>query len=101
MSMPRTPSSVRSSSRAWQAAVGASATKDSRFFTMAGIIFKKNLDDNVNPYILLLTAAAARCMSFPNYNARPHLASLLLTIILLYSMLSDKLTVKKKIIVKD
>ena len=68
-------------------------------YTMAGIIFKKNLDDNVNPYILLLTAAAARCMSFPNYNARPHLASLLLTIILLYSMLSDKLTVKKKIIV--
>ena len=66
-------------------------------YSMAGIIFKKNLK-TVDPYILLLTAAAARFLSFPNYNARPHLASQLITVIFLYIMLDDKISTVKKCI---
>ena len=66
-------------------------------YTMAGIIFKKNLE-TVNSYIMVLTAAIARCFSFPNYNARPHLASQLIFVVFVYIMLEDKISTLKKCI---
>ena len=66
-------------------------------YTMAAIIFKKNLE-TVNSYILVLTAAIARCFSFPNYNARPHLASQLIFVVFVYIMLEDKISILKKCI---
>ena len=64
-------------------------------YTMAGIIFKENLK-KVNPYMIVLACAIARFLSFPNYNARPHLVSQLLFVILVFSMLGEKLNVYKK-----
>ena len=64
-------------------------------YAMAGVIFKKNLE-TVDPYIMLLVAAAGRFLSFPNYNARPHLCSYLMFIIFIYMMLSDKRSVLAK-----
>ena len=66
-------------------------------YTMAGIIFKKNLD-TVNSYILVLTACIARYFSFPNYNARPHLVSQLIFVVFVYIMLEDKISAFKKCI---
>ena len=67
-------------------------------YTMAGIIFKHNLK-TVDIYIILLTAAAGRMLSFPNYNARPHLVSQLIIVVFLYSMLSGKISALKKSII--
>ena len=67
-------------------------------YTMAGIIFKHNLK-TVDIYIILLTAAAGRILSFPNYNARPHLVSQLIIVVFLYSMLSGKISALKKSII--
>ena len=66
-------------------------------YSMAAIIFKYNLK-TVDPYIMLLVAAAGRYLSFPNYNARPHLISLLVFIIFIYSMLDDEVSIIKKCI---
>ena len=66
-------------------------------YTIAGIIFKKNLQEKVNPYILVLTAAISRYFSFPNYNARPHLVSQLLFVILIYVMMDESKSEVKKI----
>ena len=67
-------------------------------YTMAAIIFKRNIPA-VDPYIMVLTAALARCYSFPNYNARPHLVSQLIFVVFLYVMLDDKISILKKCIV--
>lgn len=61
-------------------------------YTMAGIIFKKNIP-TVDPYVMVLTAVIARCFSFPNYNARPHLVSQLIFVVFLYIMLDDKINI--------
>lgn len=66
-------------------------------YAMAGIIFKKSLE-TVDPYIMLLVAAAGRVLSFPNYNARPHLVSLLIFLVFIYVMLSDRVSDYKKCI---
>ncbi len=67
-------------------------------YTIAGLIFRKNLQNNVNVYILVITAAVSRYLSFPNYNARPHLVSQLLFVILVYTMMDEKVSALKKII---
>jgi hypothetical protein len=63
-------------------------------YTMAGIAFKVNLK-TVHPYIMLLIAAVGRVLSFPNYNARPHLPSLLIFMVFIFVMLSDMTDIKK------
>ena len=67
-------------------------------YSMAGIIFRINLK-KVHPYVMLLTAAAGRVLSFPNYNARPHLPSLMIFLVFMFVMLSDEITDIKKCIV--
>lgn len=67
-------------------------------YSMAGIIFKINLK-KVHPYVMLLAAAAGRVLSFPNYNARPHLPSLMIFLVFMFVMLSDEITDIKKCIV--
>ena len=64
-------------------------------YLMAGIIFKKNLK-TVHPLIMVLTAAIGRFLSFPNYNARPHLSSQLLFLIFVYAMLDEKISIRKR-----
>lgn len=64
-------------------------------YSMAAIVIKKNIN-TVNPYILIIVAAAGRYLSFPNYNARPHLVSLLVFMIFIYTMLDESVTAIKK-----
>ena len=64
-------------------------------YTMAAIIFKENLK-TANPYMVILAAAIARCYSFPNYNARPHLASQLIFVVFVFTMMNDKVSTIKK-----
>lgn len=65
-------------------------------YALAGIIFKKNMN-TVHPLIIILVAALARLLSFPNYNARPHLFSLLVFLLVIYVMLSSKSTLFKSV----
>ena len=58
-------------------------------YLIAGIIFKK-YHNTVNPLIMVVVASIARLLSFPNYNARPHLFSQLALVLLVYVMLSKK-----------
>ncbi|MCR4687975.1 MAG: hypothetical protein K5745_00325 [Saccharofermentans sp.] len=58
-------------------------------YTIAGICFRK-YKDKVNPLIIVASAAISRLLSFPNYNARPHLFSELAFLLVIYVMLSGK-----------
>lgn len=64
-------------------------------YSMAGIVIKKNIN-TVNPYIIIITAAVGRYLSFPNCNARPHLVSLLIIMIFIYAMLDEGVSAIKK-----
>ena len=64
-------------------------------YLMAAIIYKENLK-TANPYMIVLATAVARCYSFPNYNARPHLVSQLIFVVFVFSMLNDKVPLLKK-----
>ena len=66
-------------------------------YTMAAVIFKENLKTS-NPYMIIAACATARCFSFPNYNARPHLISQLIFIVFVFNMLKDSVSTKKKCI---
>lgn len=63
-------------------------------YTLAGIIFRWN-QKTVHPLIIVAIAAVARLFSFPNYNARPHLFSELVFLLVIYVMLSKKSTLFK------
>ena len=67
-------------------------------YGMAALLFVKARKDT-NPYVVLMAAAVARCLSFPNYNARPHLVSQLLFIVLIYTMMDEKIKIRTKCIV--
>ena len=58
-------------------------------YTIAGLAFKFN-SKKVHPLIIIITACAARFLSFPNYNARPNLFSQLALTVLLITMFSNK-----------
>ena len=58
-------------------------------YAIAGIIFKKH-SAKVHPLIIVAVAVVARLLSFPNYNARPHLFSELAFLLVVYVMLSEK-----------
>ena len=58
-------------------------------YAIAAIAFRK-YQDKVHPLIIVGVAAAARLLSFPNYNARPHLFSELAFLLVIYVMLSNK-----------
>ena len=57
-------------------------------YAMGILIFRENLKIT-NPYMVVLAAAAARVCSFPNYNARPHLVSMLLVVIFMFYVLDE------------
>ena len=65
-------------------------------YAIAGIVFKR-YQAGVHPLIIVGTAAAARLLSFPNYNARPHLFSELAFLLVIYVMLSSKSTLFKSL----
>ena len=65
-------------------------------YAIAGIVFKR-YRSGVHPLIIVGTAAAARLLSFPNYNARPHLFSELAFLLVIYVMLSSKSTLFKSL----
>ena len=58
-------------------------------YAIAAIAFRK-YQDKVHPLIIVGVAAVARLLSFPNYNARPHLFSELAFLLVIYVMLSKK-----------
>ena len=58
-------------------------------YGIEAIIFKR-YSGRVHPLIIVACAGAARLLSFPNYNARPHLFSELCFLLVIYVMLSDK-----------
>ena len=58
-------------------------------YAIAGIIFKKH-SAKVHPLIIVAVSVVARLLSFPNYNARPHLFSELAFLLVVYVMLSEK-----------
>ena len=66
-------------------------------YAIAGIIYKHELK-TVDPYIMLLTSAAGVFLTFPNYNARPHLVSQLIITVFVYAMMSGKLSSVRKCI---
>jgi len=65
-------------------------------YAIAGIVFKR-YESTVHPLIIVGIAAAARLLSFPNYNARPHLFSELTFLLVIYVMLSSKSTLFKSL----
>ncbi len=66
-------------------------------YSMAIIIFKENLKTS-NPFMVVFACAMARCFSFPNYNARPHLVSQLIFIVFVFTMLKEEVSTKRKCI---
>ena len=58
-------------------------------YSMAIVIFKENLKTS-NPFMVVFACAMARCFSFPNYNARPHLVSQLIFIVFVFTMLKRR-----------
>ena len=58
-------------------------------YAIAAIAFKK-YQSKVHPLIIVAVAAVARLLSFPNYNARPHLFSELAFLLLIYVILSKR-----------
>ena len=58
-------------------------------YAIAGICVKVNYK-KVHPLIIVMSACIARFLSFPNYNARPHLFSQLAFTILVCVMLSER-----------
>lgn len=58
-------------------------------YSIAAIAFKR-YSAKVNPLIIVGVAAVARLLSFPNYNARPHLFSELAFLLVIYVMLGKK-----------
>ncbi len=63
-------------------------------YAIAGIAFKR-YSGKVHPLIIVLAACIARLLSFPNYNARPHLFSELAFLLVIYVMLGKKSTLFK------
>ena len=63
-------------------------------YAAAGIIFFHERKTS-HPLAIVSAAAVGRLLSFPNYNVRPHLASQLFLIILVYEMMSDRFPVRK------
>ncbi|MBR6469501.1 MAG: hypothetical protein IKS84_03885, partial [Lachnospiraceae bacterium] len=66
-------------------------------YAIAAAAFRKDYKDGIHPFIILLNAAVARYLSFPNYLARPTLMSLLLITFFLLIVLSDKNIIFKSI----
>ena len=64
-------------------------------YAIAAIAFKR-YHSKVHPLIIVGVAAVARLLSFPNYNARPHLFSELAFLLVIYVMLG-----KRKILFKS
>ena len=58
-------------------------------YAIAAIAFKR-YHSKVHPLIIVGVAAVARLLSFPNYNARPHLFSELAFLLVIYVMLGKK-----------
>lgn len=60
-------------------------------YAIAALCFRYNYK-KVHPLIIVIAACVARMLSFPNYNARPHLFSQLMFVVLVTTMLSKKST---------
>ncbi|MBR2295126.1 MAG: hypothetical protein IJ869_05130 [Clostridiales bacterium] len=59
-------------------------------YAIAGVAFRKDYKEGIHPLIILLNAAIARFLAFPNYVARPGLISMIVIAFFLLIMLSEK-----------